>query len=232
MSRNLQELVSRQVRRWELERKARIEKKTIEQPDKIFPWVAISRETGIGGMYISGLVAESLGCQVYGREVVEYITTDEKTLRLVTDLLDEKRASEIKMWVSGMLSGRYLAPGEYLKHLAEAVNAISSHETAVFLGRGAHLLLPRGSGIAVRLVASRSARLALHMEGEGLTDEKAASRQLSELEGDREGFFRTHFRHSGDTPDHFDMLLNTDYIGRERAAEIITDYFRMKFPDN
>lgn len=232
MSRNIQELVGRQVRRWEMERRERIEGIEDAQPETILPWVAISREAGVGGMHVAGLVAEALNCQVFGRELVEYITTDEKTFRLVANLLDEKRAGEINMWVSGLLSGRYLAPGEYLNHLAKAVNVISSHDTVVFLGRGAHLLLPRGSGIAVRLIASRSTRLDLFMKSEEIADQKSADRQLMEIERDREGFFRTHFRHRGDTPEHFDMLLNTDYLGRERAAEIITNYFRMKFPDN
>lgn len=185
-----------------------------------FQNICVSREAGAGAGTIARMVGRRLGWKVFDHELLEAIAHRMETTIDEVRVFDELAPSVIQDWLLP-LREEYYAPQEaYLDHLAKLIEAIGRAGQSVLVGRGAGFLLPRETTLSVRLIAPirvRSLRLAERMGVSARTARRAAK----DLDARRAAFDRTMHRMRTADPHNYDMVLDTEGLGLEIAAEVI-----------
>lgn len=103
----------------------------------------------------------------------------------------------------------------------EVVEELGRQEGVVLVGRAAAAVLARErDAIHVRLVASVEFRVAEAMRRFEL-DEDEARRRLEEMDQNREQYHLELYGRDWNDPTSYDMVLNTERLGMEGAAELI-----------
>lgn len=185
-----------------------------------FQNICVSREAGAGAGAVARMVGKRLGWKVFDHELIEAIAHRMETSIDEVQVFDELAPSVIQDWLLP-LREEYYAPQEaYLDHLAKLVEAIGRAGQSVLVGRGAGFLLPRETTLSVRIIAPlriRSLRLAERMGVSARTARRAAK----DLDARRAAFDRTMHRMNSADPHNYDMVLDTQGLGLEIAAEVI-----------
>ena len=192
------------------------------EPDaaEIGPYITISRQAASGGAEIARMVADRWGWSVLDKELVEDIARRLEVAPRLLELMDETRTN----WFSGsfltLLEPRLLTQDSYVLMLGKIVLLAAYDGRVVIVGRGAGLMLPREPGLAVRVIAPREARLARLCREEGL-DPRVAAKRLDQIEASRENFVRRHLRCDPQDPACYDLVVDSEALGLEGAAELI-----------
>jgi cytidylate kinase len=221
VSRSIETLVGRQIRRWEAEIKARDQK--ARQPA---PSIAFSRLVCAGGEEVARRVSERLEWGFFGREIVEQIEREHGLLAA----LDERVRGMIDRYVKDSVRKEKLTESDYLRHVVATLRALGEGGMVVILGRGAPFILSADRTLRVLIVApdaSRAERLAKERE---LPIERARQQLASEDE-ERRDFLWQHFQRAHEDARHYDLVLNTSTLGTETAASLVIEALRGRFPD-
>jgi cytidylate kinase len=185
-----------------------------------FQNLCVSREAGAGGGALARLVGQRLGWKVYDEEIVEAIAHRMQVPIDEVRALDELAPSVVQDWLLP-LREEYYAPQEaYLDHLAKLIEAIGRAGESILVGRGAGFMLPRETTLAIRVIAplrDRASRLAERMG----VSVRTARRAARDLDRRRTQFDRTMHRANSNDPHYFDLVLDTQSLGLEIAAEIV-----------
>jgi cytidylate kinase len=212
MTRTIEAIVEEQAHRWQLRREDR-------RAEARRPVVTMSREHGAGGDTIASRLAETLGLDLFDREIIQRIAENTHLSERVVASL-EKDQEVLTDWLASISSRTYLSPVEYRYHLSRVVGAVAHHGGAIIIGRGAHLILGRGEALRVLVVAPLETRVRAVMESERL-DEREARRRIVSVEADRKAFLMKHFHADFADPTTFDLVVNTSVLGVEGACEVI-----------
>ena len=189
-------------------------------PAARFRNVAIGREAGAGGGAIARLAATRLGWKVYDHELLEAIAQRMDRPADEVRALDELAPSVVQDWLLPLREEHYAPQEAYLDHLAKLVEAIGRAGDSIVVGRGAGFLLPRSETLSVRVVAPMKARAARLAERMGVSP-RTARRAARDLDRRRSQFARTMYRVDSDDPHNYDLVLDSDSLGLEMAAELI-----------
>jgi cytidylate kinase len=187
--------------------------------------ITISRQIGSGGREIAEKLGSELGCTVWGREILDVLASQsggDYRARMF-ESLDEKKQGAIDGLVSDFFG--QVAKHTYHYLLPRAIFTIAQSD-AIFLGRGANLILPQA--FHVRVTASMENRIHRIMAREKLSRE-AAEEKVRESDHQRETFLKE-FAHSINVKKYrneFDLLINTDRIAVAEAASIILHGFEL-----
>jgi cytidylate kinase len=183
-------------------------------------FVAISREAGAGGSDVGQRVGERLGWEVFDRKLLDFVADRFHLPRSMLDLVDETHSS----WVYDVLGtwmDRKLVPHEkYVACLSRVVLTAARRGPAVFVGRGARLLLPRKETLAVRVIASLKFRVQNVMQKRGMK-EAEARHWIQEIDEGRREFVERFFHHDITDPHQYDLVINVERCGVERAVDEI-----------
>jgi len=226
----VESLLSKQMGLWEVQRHLRKN----EKPDDLErqPWlqgyVTISRLLGSSGNKIALRVAELLDFQVFGRELVHFISVSSKVRSQVIESLDGKRQSEVQRWVQGIMDSDILSSASYLKHLMRVILTIAEHGRAIIIGRGANYILDSTRGVRVKIYAPEKWRVRRIQEREQVS-EKAALKMIRESDNQRLAFIRKYFHRDADDPAGYDLIINTADICPELAAHLIKETLTNKY---
>jgi cytidylate kinase len=112
------------------------------------------------------------------------------------------------------------ARNDYFRRLCETLVSLARQGPAVFVGRGADLLLPRDQGLRVRLWAPTAVRVAGHARRHELTVSESRDR-LECLQVERNRFFRRHFGVDEDDARRWDLTLNVARLAPTAVVEVI-----------
>ena len=135
--------------------------------------------------------------------------------------LDEQAPSMVQDWLLP-LREEYYAPQEaYLDHLAKLIEAIGRAGESILVGRGAGFMLPRDTTLSIRVIAPLKAARPAPGRADGRLGLRTARRAARELDRRRAQFDRTMHRANPNDPHNFDLVLNTDSLGLEIAAEMV-----------
>ncbi|MCL4838775.1 MAG: cytidylate kinase family protein [Thermoanaerobaculia bacterium] len=210
--------VERQMQNWELARAQRLSLPVESRPE-IEDFVCISRQAGIDGREIAEGVAARLGWPLFDREVLDLMAGDDEVRRRLYEAVDER---DFKWWEAAMspwVVGRFVQD-DYFHRLCEAVLMLARQGRCVFLGRGAHRILPAGQGLRVRLRAGLAGRARALAAARQLTLAEARETLESEERG-RAEFFRRRFRTDLDDPAGYDLVLDLDRWAESEVVELI-----------
>ncbi|MDG3005262.1 AAA family ATPase [Paludisphaera mucosa] len=185
-----------------------------------FQNICISREAGAGGGAIARMVGRRLGWKVFDHELLEAIAHRMQTTVDEVRTFDELAPSVIQDWLLPLREEHYAPQEAYLDHLAKLLEAIGRAGQSVLVGRGGGFLLPRDATLSVRIVAPLKARAYRLGERMGVSP-RTARRAAKDLDARRAAFERTMHRVNSADPHNYDLVLDSNSLGLEIAAEVI-----------
>jgi cytidylate kinase len=224
-------LVGHYVRIWEdrVQVQAKVELDAATAPTDLPPCIAFSRKIGVGALEIADIVAEKLGYKVADRELIEQIANQTKISEKAVAYFDERFPGYVNRTFKYLFGEKAFIDSDYSRHLISAVFAIAGLEPTVFVGRGAHLILPRERVLAVRCICSddyRTKRIADIMH----ISRSEAKKKLPGIDKEQAVFFKKVYGKKEATPYEFDMVINLDHFAKPGdVAEVVTLAFKKKF---
>jgi len=201
-----------------------------KERSRITNCIAFSRQIGVGALEIADAVSARLdGMRVADREILEHIARNHHLGERTIDSFDE-RYPGVTRDLSAMLFGeKSFTMDDYMRYLTGAVYALADDAPTIFVGRGAHLILPRSRVLAVRFIASKDFRVRRVADILGVTEDLAA-RELQRLDKQQHEFFRKNFNKDAASPQEFDMVVNRDHFdSAEGAAAVVAGAYHEKF---
>jgi cytidylate kinase len=210
-SRSLDSLVDEQLAKW---RQQRVEQKMAVRPGFC---ITISREPGSGGSEVARRLAADLGMDLIGAQIIHKVAEQAGVSDKVIASLDEKEVTRRDSWIDSMFRTRHIWPDEYLIHLTKVVGTIGKQGNTVIVGRGAQFILPPQETFRVRLIAPREIRIRNVMRDSN-TGFEDSERYVYKTEADRNAFHRKYFNVEWANADHYDLVINTGYMGIDGAV--------------
>jgi cytidylate kinase len=220
----IEQLVGRQIATGELKRR-------LEPKDSGFtresltgedyrPCLAISRKCGSGGTSLARLVSERLKWQVFDREIVEEVARSAHVRRQLVDSVDERVRWGWSEFRRKLGEGEGLGRKAYLYHLKQVILALGHHGDVIILGRGANYILPPDCAVRVRLIAPLEMRAARVAQRERISLHRAR-RSIEQIDAERAAFIREAFGRDVNSPEDYDLVLDTADLGIEAAVETV-----------
>ncbi len=220
------EIAERYIVEWE---EKRLEAKRAKPEEVLRPCICFSRKIGVGALEIADILSEKIGYRVVDRQLIGHICDEAKLTEKTVRIFDERYPGKINEFLSYAFGEKAFIKSDYTRHLFSAIFAIAGLGPTIFVGRGAHLVLPREKVLAVRLICSkeyRIKRLARILE----TKEEDVEKKLGQIDKEQRDFFKKTYGKKDASPYEFDMVINCDYIKEpETAAEIVALAFKHKF---
>jgi cytidylate kinase len=200
--------------------------------------VCISRERGADGERIGRLVSGELGLQYLDEEVIvraaeregvdaEILADAEhrkSRLQRVADFLaDAGAASAITVEPPAVRRSREEAHREVIRAV---IDEIARDGSAVIVAHAASLKLADRDGVLrVLVVASPEVRAGRIAESEGV-DDREAGKLVSDADAARAAYLKSFYDVDRELPTHYDLVVNTDRLEAERAADVIAQAAR------
>ena len=211
-------LVERQMRNWELARAQRLSVPAPQRKD-VEDFIAVSRAVGAGGVEVAARLGEALNWPVFDREILDVMAGDDEMRRQVYASMDERDMSWFEETASSLLQPE-VVKNDYFHRLTETVLSLARQGHAVFLGRGADLILPQDIGFRVRLVAPRGTCVANLARRRNLSH-KEAEAQVARLERQRAEFTQHHFQIDAADQTRHDLIINMGRFAPDQAVNLI-----------
>jgi cytidylate kinase len=199
--------------------------------------VCISHATGSGGSEVGRLVAGRLGFRYVDEDIVaqaaakggvdpEALADEERRKSWLARALDEfGRGASGEAWA--LLGPMPPVPGEgasseQLRSLIrEAIEETAGQGKAVIVAHAASYAIGgRRDALRVLVTASPEARASRLCEAEGLEHDKAV-RAVKDADAARADYLRRFHEVDDERPTHYDLVVNTDQLSVEQAAELI-----------
>jgi hypothetical protein len=190
--------------------------------------IALSREAGARGAVLARLVGERLGWLVYDQEQLEFLSQDPVARENLLDDLTPECVHWFEQHLADLTPTLKLEVNPALAQLVRLIVGLAARGEAVILGRGAGYLLPRASTLNVRAIAPLPERIAYMSQRLRLPAEEAA-RKVAEQDARRMEFVRTQLRQPATEPHHYDLLINTGFLGEETCAELIVQAAKLRW---
>ncbi len=129
-------------------------------PSEIPPAICFSRKIGAGALEIADLLAEKIYYRVVDRELLEHMAKDKDLSKKTVEFFDERYPGKMSELASMLFGEKSFIMSDYVKNLISAVFTFANMGSSIFVGRGAHLILPRDRVLAVRIICSNEYRIA------------------------------------------------------------------------
>jgi hypothetical protein len=217
-------LVERQMRNWELSRAQRVERRSTEPLEQVQDFVTISRMVGAGGHTIGTALADRLHWAFFDKEILQGMAGDNQVRARLYEFLDERDRG----WLEDTL--RWLVQGEfrrddYFHRLSETILALARQGRAIFLGRGADLILPRERGLRAYLVAGLD-HCARVLARRNNISHALARAEVERIQHERNEFVRRRFGKAAAHAARYDIILNTERLTTAEAVELLCHALR------
>jgi cytidylate kinase len=198
--------------------------------------VCISHAAGAGGEEVGRLVAERLGFLYVNEEIVARAAA--KGGVDAADVADEERRKSLaaralnaiaqgggEAWTLGAVgplsSPEELDSDDIRSLIRETIEQTAARGKAVIVAHAASYAIGHGDGVLrVLVTASPETRTTRVAEAEGL-DQAGAARALKESDAGRADYLKRFYDVREESPTHYDLVLNTDALSIEQAADLI-----------
>ncbi|PQP35312.1 cytidylate kinase-like family protein [Desulfobacteraceae bacterium SEEP-SAG9] len=194
--------------------------------------ITISRQFGAGGITVGEVVAQKLGYKFYDNEIIQLLAKEAKvSTNWVEDLEKEaggalqKFLSQVvpKSMVERILDDKrgYIDEEIYVDLLHLIIKKIADDGNAVIIGRGGQYILAGQPDVYhILLVADKSDRIKFIEEKYGLRPKRAVQ-TVNFDDKRRVNLYRKFGREDYDHPIHYQLVINTSKISREKAADLV-----------
>lgn len=199
--------------------------------------ITISREYGAGGSSLAHRVAAELDWKLVDNQLVEEVARraglspdevvrkEERGPTFVERLARALTAATPE--VLGPSSAELPEQEEArLVRITEQVVAEAAQDHAVLVGRAAVAVVGGHEGVLhVRLVGSLPYRIGVVAERLAITPDEA-ERRIRDVDAHRARYHRQYYDRDAHDPHHYHMVLNTGWLGLERATALVVSAVR------
>lgn len=215
------------IREWEQKRLKTKERGSFSA--EMAPAICFSRKIGVGALEVAGILAKKIKFRVADREILETIANDKKVAAKTVAFFDECYPGKMVELTKMLFGEKSFIMSDYLRNIISAIFAMAEMGSTIFVGRGAHLFLPRNRVMAVRFVCSDEHRLTRFSQILNV-DAKQAAAILKKKDKEQREFFKKAFGRKEASPYEFDLVINFDYIkSPAAAAAVVATAFKQKF---
>ena len=210
-------LVERQMRNWELARAQR--PGPVPERPEVEEFLCLSRMVGIDSKRITDELGRKLRWPVFDREILDAMAGDDFHRKRIYEMMDE---SDVK-WSGQVIHTFFdqrVVVNDYFHRLCETLLLLARRGHAVFVGRGADLILPSDYGFRVRLTASLDWRAAKLAEARKI-EETVARAEIERVEHERGEYFGHHFKLEANDPARYDVTINLERFTPDQVVETI-----------
>ncbi len=212
----------------DLEKNLKEEKKKKKHPE-FFPSICFSRKIGVGALEIADIISGELGCPVFDREILSHISQEAKLSEKTVQYFDERYPGILNEFVKLLFGEKSFIESDYSKNLLSVVLSLAGLESTIFVGRGAHLILPKERTLAVRFICSDEYRIKRLAEILNVS-EKEMQKKMNQIDKEQTEFFKKVFGKKEASPYEFDMVINCDsFSDPKNMADIVIKAFQSKF---
>lgn len=199
--------------------------------------VCISHASGAGGEEVGRLVAERLGFLYVDEEIVARaaaeggidpaeVADEERRKSFVARALEAIAQGGGEAWaLSGSVphrAGEELSSDDVRALIRETIEQTAARGKVVIVAHAASLAVPAGPrALRVLVTASPDTRAGRIGDAEGLDRTKAA-RAVKESDAGRRDYLKRFYDVDQELPTHYDVVVNTDALSVEQAAELLS----------
>ncbi|MDD6484557.1 MAG: cytidylate kinase-like family protein [Clostridiales bacterium] len=199
--------------------------------------ITIDRQFGSAGKDVARLCADMLGFNYYDEEIVNEALKRSGISPDVAKSVDEKASSSL---LYSIVTGDGLGIGSGLRGYnlpindrffiaeSEAIKSFARQGDCVMLGRCADYVLenePNAKLLSVFIYGAKNWRIGRVASELGLSEGKAKE-LVNRTDRQRRNFYEYYSGRDWGLTVNYDMCLNTQTLGIEKAAEIISEYFK------
>jgi Cytidylate kinase-like family/BON domain len=176
--------------------------------------VTLSRELGSLGTRVADALSSTLGFSRLDKESLEVLLRELGMTEPRFDGDDEKRPG---FWESFTLQKE-----KYLAFMKAAMYRFAAEKDCIIVGRGANIIFWGVPGtLRLRIIAPPKVRVARLCERLCI-DEQHALRMTHQSDHDRAGYHRYFFNSTWDSPQDYDLVMNTAAISPEEICETVS----------
>lgn len=218
-----EKIISEKIREWELKKK-----KQKEQKIEDHPFLAIARDFGCGEEEIIPKLGKALNWKVYGRNLLDHLAKSEILSRDFIETLDEQEKSGLDNWVNFLIRSGALLQKDYVLKISRLIKVIATHESAIFLGRGAPLILKdKKEGLKIKLTAPFAHRVQNIMTVRNISKDEA-EKMVLQKDKERKQFLQHYFDRDTENLTAFDIVFNTMTLDTGTICKVICLIFEEK----
>ena len=195
--------------------------------------ITISRQYASGGAQVASLVAKQLGWRVIGNELIDAVAQragipaeevqarEDRPPGFVQRLARIASAQLPDLFLPAPPMGQPIGEGNLIRVTRSVVCEIAAEGRCVFVGRASAAVLARRlDALHVRLVGGPEFRRRVAVEVMGVPDHDADA-IVVRRDANRARYHREYYARDCDDPRHYDLVLNTERLGFEGAADLI-----------
>ena len=202
-----------------------------QQPVPAPRFVTISRQAGVGGRSLAGLLAEKLNAinpaerpwAVWDRALVEKVAGEQHIPESLVESLEHPRS-----WIGEFLAGlslegdpQELDEFQVFRRVATTVRGLARAGRAIIVGRGGvYATRDLPGGVHVRMVAPLEFRIA-NLARLLNVSESHAAREVQRLDGERQAFHRRYWAGKALLPEIFTVTFNCFDVRDDQIVECI-----------
>lgn len=198
--------------------------------------MCISRPEGAGGADVGRIVSERLGFAYVDEEIVaraaakggvsaEDVADEERRKRALGRLLQEiGRGASVESYGLGGIAWpqhEEATPDAIRGLIQQAIEETAARGDVVIVSHAAsHALSGRDDVLRVLVTASPDTRARRLAEARGL-ETKQAAKAVKDADAARADYLRRFYGVSAESPTQYDLVVNTDVLGVDKAAELV-----------
>jgi Cytidylate kinase-like family len=206
-------------------------------PAVAYSVVCISATDGAAGEDIAPLVADRLGFRLVDEQIVARAAQEAGVEPAVVADVEQRKslvARVLENMPSAGMAGAGLAlvgpppvieatpAGDQLRGLIQSAIEVIAHQgDAVIIAHAASLALATEPDVLRAFVTASPEMRAKRMAAARECDEKEAAKIVSRGDANRADYIKRFYGIGSEQTTHYDLLVNTDRLGAEQAADVI-----------
>lgn len=207
-----------------------------QRDNRIKPVITISRMAGAGGRTVAGQLATYLQTHVpdhapwtvFDRKLVEQVLEDHKLSKRIAEFMPEDHKSMLADLLEELFD---VHPSSWtlVQQTAETILHLAQLGNVILVGRGANVVTRKmENSFHVRLVGSLENRIGRVQEVFEF-DRPTAVDFINREDKGRRRYLKEHFQEDIDNPLLYHLVINTDHVPYEAAAQLIGETVIRRF---
>lgn len=188
--------------------------------------ITIAREYGSGGRYIGRLIADKLGIKFYDKDFVEKLATETGLSEEYIENNEQKR-NVLDVLNSGYYAGLNNADELFIKE-SDLIKQVAEKESCVIIGRCADFILQNNKNVLRVFVYSNmedKIKRATDIYG---FDKAKAEKEIKRIDKLRANHYKHYTEREWNNYSNYDICINSDMLGVEKAADFICELVKEK----
>ena len=188
--------------------------------------ITLSREYGSGGRYIGKLVAEKLGIKLYDKEFVAKLAEETGLSSEYIENNEQKRGT-LETLNNGYYSGLSNSDELFIKE-SELIKKVANENSCVIVGRCADFILKENKNVFKVFVYSNMENKVKRATDIYGLDKNKAEKEINRINKLRANHYKYYTEKDWNNPENYDICINSDSLGVEKAADLICEMIKEK----